>query len=260
MNRQEKQESRAERYRELARKANQQSTEAYQQSHKMVEHVPMGQPILVGHHSERAHRSLLSRSWNALGKSVKLGEKAEYFEQKAKAAEANDSIYLGDDDAVERLEEKLAGLEKNQELMKETNKIVRSKKLAEIEKRDKLIELGCSEEGIRKIFTPDYFGEIGYPRYALTNNGANIRRVKEQLEKAKQMKSTESKEYTVGSVRIVENYPENRLQLFFPGKPDDIVRTQLKHNGFRWSPSNGCWQSYLKRHQIQAAKDIINRI
>lgn len=141
--------------------------------------------------------------------------------------------------------------------MKETNKIIRSKKLSEIEKHDKLIELGYSEDGIREVFTPNYMGNIGFPSYSITNNGANIRRVKEQLEKAKRMKVTEDKEYKIGDVRIVENYQENRLQLFFPGKPDEDVRTQLKHNGFRWSRFNGCWQSYLKRWQIDRAKEII---
>ena len=257
MNRKERQEARANRYRELAEKANKQSNEASKLSHSMVEHIPLGQPILVGHHSERAHRSLLDRSWNTLGKSVKLSEKAEYFEQKAAAAENNDAIYLGDDDAVERLEAKLANLEKKQETMKETNKIIRSKKLSEVEKHDKLIELGYSENGVREAFTPNYMGNIGFPSYSITNNGANIRRVKEQLEKAKRMKVTEDKEYKIGDVRIVENYQENRLQLFFPGKPDEDVRTQLKHNGFRWSRFNGCCQSYLKRWQIDRAKEII---
>lgn len=240
MNRKERQEARANRYRELAEKANKQSNEASKLSHSMVEHIPLGQPILVGHHSERAHRSLLDCSWNTLGKSVKLSEKAEYFEQKAAAAENNDAIYLGDDDAVERLEAKLANLEKKQETMKETNKIIRSKKLSEVEKHDKLIELGYSENGVREAFTPNYMGDIGFPSYSITNNGANIRRVKEQLEKAKRMKVAEDKEYKIGDVRIVENYQENRLQLFFPGKPDEDVRTQLKHNGFRWSRFNGC--------------------
>lgn len=147
MNRKERQEARAQRYRELSLKANQQSADAFNQSNKMIECIPAGQPILVGHHSERAHRSLLDRSWNTLGKSVKLGEKAEYFEDK---------------------------------------------------------------------------------------------------------------EYTINSVRVVENAKENRLQLFFDGIPSEEIRSQLKHNAFRWSRYNGCWQSYLNRWQINRAQNILN--
>lgn len=44
--------------------------------------------------------------------------------------------------------------------MKETNKIIRSKKLSEIEKHDRLIELGCSEDVVREVFTPNYMGKL----------------------------------------------------------------------------------------------------
>ena len=249
MNRKERQEAKAGRYRELAEKAMKESKEAYSQSHKLVENIPMGQPVLIGHHSESTHRRILDRSWNTLGKAVKLSEKAEYFEQKAKAAENNASIYLGDDDAVERLEEKLATLGKKQETMKATNKILRSKKLSEIEKHDKLKELGYSENGIT---------QIGFPSYIITNNGSNIRRVKEQLERARKMKMTENKEYTINGVSLVENYSENRLQLFFPSIPDADIRNQLKKNGFKWSRCNECWQSYLNHRNIDSAKKIIS--
>lgn len=253
MDRKERQEARADRFRELARKSNEAADVACRQSSEMASIIPMGQPV-----HGLADRKYRDKIGAKMDKSIELSKKADYFEQKAQAAENNDSIYLGDDDAVERLEEKLADLEKKQETMKETNKIIRSKKLSEIEKHDKLIELGYSEDGVRKVFTPNCMGEIGYPSYSITNNGANIRRVKEQLERAKQMKSTEDKEYTIGEVRIVENYKENRLQLFFSGKPDDVTRSQLKHNGFRWSRFNCCWQSYLNRYQIDRAKRLLS--
>lgn len=257
MTREEKRQARIERLRNRAANARRESTEFFEKSSKMADVIPFGQPIHIGHYSERSDRRYRNKIHETMGKSVKAGEKAEYYEQKAKAAENNNSIYLGDDDAVERLEKKLADLEKKQETMKETNKIIRTKKLSEIEKYNKLIELGYTEDGIRDVFTPNFIGEIGFPRYSITNNGANIRRVKEQLERAKQMKSTDDKEYTIGEVRIVENYEENRLQLFFPGKPEDDMRSKLKHNGFRWAPSNGCWQSYLNCSQIERAKSII---
>ena len=115
MNRKEKQQERAERYEELARKAETQSTQAWEKSHEMVSHIPMGQPILVGHHSERGHRRLLDRSWNKMGESVKLGEKADYYRQKAEAAANNDAIYTGDDDAEERQVGAITGTNENGE-------------------------------------------------------------------------------------------------------------------------------------------------
>lgn len=42
MNRKERQEAKAGRYRELAEKAMKESKEAYSQSHKLVENIPMG--------------------------------------------------------------------------------------------------------------------------------------------------------------------------------------------------------------------------
>jgi len=60
----ERKEARIERYEELAENAEQKSEQMHQESRDMVKHIPMGQPILVGHHSEKGHRRLLDRSWN----------------------------------------------------------------------------------------------------------------------------------------------------------------------------------------------------
>ncbi|WP_300700964.1 DUF3560 domain-containing protein [Bacteroides sp.] len=258
MNRKEKQAARAERCRGLAYKANQQSTDAYNQSHKMVENIPFGQPILVGHHSERGHRNLLVRSWNTMGKSVKLSKKAEYYERKAEAAENNDNIYLEDDDAVDRLQEKINSLEKAQLMMKAANKIVRNTKLSDAAKIEQLHELGYSTDKAPLLLKPNYAGCIGFPSYSLSNNNARIHDAKTRLERAKQLKATATKEYTINGVRVVENTEDNRLQLFFNSIPSAEMRSNLKHNGFRWSPTNGCWQSYLKCWQIDCAKALLN--
>ena len=45
--------------------------------------IPLGQPILVGHHSERRHRRDLLRMEQGMRKSIKESEKAEYFADKA---------------------------------------------------------------------------------------------------------------------------------------------------------------------------------
>ena len=54
----ERQEARRERYELRAERARQESDAAARQAEKMASIIPMGQPILVGHHSEgRDHRS-----------------------------------------------------------------------------------------------------------------------------------------------------------------------------------------------------------
>ena len=57
--------------------------EAFERSEAATAGIPFGQPILVGHHSERTHRAAIEKSWNAMGKSVAEGEKAESHESKA---------------------------------------------------------------------------------------------------------------------------------------------------------------------------------
>ena len=44
------------------------------------------------------------------------------------------------------------------------------------------------------------------------------------------------------AIKIVNNTHLKRVQLFFPDKPSDDVRSDLKAHGWRWSPRNFCWQ------------------
>ena len=44
------------------------------------------------------------------------------------------------------------------------------------------------------------------------------------------------------AIKIVNNTALKRVQLFFPDKPSDDVRIDLKAHGWRWSPRNFCWQ------------------
>lgn len=63
MNRKERQEAKAGRYRELAEKAMKESKEAYSQSHKLVENIPMGQPVLIG----TIQKVLIDEFWTVHG-------------------------------------------------------------------------------------------------------------------------------------------------------------------------------------------------
>ena len=252
MNRKERQEARAERYRQYAENAEKRSVAAFNVSNAAVADIPLGQPILVGHHSEKAHRRALDRSNSAMMKSVHESEKAAYYRQKAEAVENNDNIYIGDDDAIERLRLKIAKLVAYQEQMKSANKIVRASKLSDFDKIDALVHLGISRTKAGNMVA----NKILFPGYALTNNNAKISAAKKQLAKAEALASKEDREYTVDDLTIEECYSENRVRVYFPGKPDDEMRTKLKRNGFRWAPSMGCWQGYINRWTLDFIKEL----
>lgn len=255
MNRKERQEARVDRYRELANRNQRESTAVINQSIQMADIIPMGQPVHGA--ADRRYREKIGAK---MDKGIGLSRKAEYYEQKATAAENNHSIYLEDDDAVERLQEKVEYLEKSQGMMKAANKVVRSKKLSDIGKVEQLQAIGFSEEKAIELTKTDRYGEYGFPSCTLTNNNANIRNTKERLERAIKLKNTATKEHVINDVRIVENTEVNRLQLFFNGIPSEEVRGKLKQNGFRWSRFNECWQSHLNRWHISCAKVIIEEL
>ena len=253
----ERKQARADRYRERALQAKAGSTAAYRRSEELTKNIPSGQPILVGHHSEKRHRRALECSWNALGKSVELERKADYYAAKAEAAEHNRAIYAEDDDAVENLTERVAALESLQERMKAANRIIKNLKQTQEEKIEALCRLGFERRNAEELFVPNCFGQIGFADFTIRNNGANIRRLKKRLESVSRLKSTPTKQYTIGEVRIVENTEANRLQVFFPEKPSETVRKELKSNGFRWASIAACWQSYLNERQKYRIERIL---
>ncbi|MCT4647402.1 MAG: DUF3560 domain-containing protein [Carboxylicivirga sp.] len=240
----ERKEARIERYKELSERNSVLSTSLSKEARDMTRCIPMGQPILVGHHSEAGHRRLLERSWNKMGKSVEAGDKASYYAEKAKIAENNNAISSDDPEAITKLKEKVASLESAQKRMKEANKVVRKISFTQDQKVKGLEAIGYSIDQAKEILTPDFAGRVGFPGYVLTNNNATIKTAKNRLEKLQKELTEETTERLEHGIRIVDSIEVNRLQFFFDGKPDEVVRLQLKQNGFRWSGRNGCWQAY----------------
>lgn len=163
-------------------------------------------------------------------------------------------ISSDDPQAVEKLEAKLAALEKHQELMKAANVAIRMKDPTEGDA--KLAELGYTPEDIAKLREPDICGRIGYPAYLLQNNNANIRRIRGRIEELKKRTENTPEGWEFDGGRVVVNTTENRLQIIFDGKPDADIRTELKGEGFRWAPSQGTWQRQLTDNAMRAARRL----
>lgn len=152
-------------------------------------------------------------------------------------------------------------LKANQQIMKDCNKVVQSKKMSNEEKIEELENLGLSKANASKLLTPDYCNRLGFRGFELTNNNARIKHYEEKLEKLQNRinaRNEETKETTINGVRIVENIEADRLQIFFDGIPAENIRKSLKSNGFRWSPSNGCWQSYLQSGKYKMSRLVLS--
>lgn len=93
-----------------------------------------------------------------------------------------------------------------------------------------------------------------YPAYLLSNNNANIRRVRQRIEELSSRSEFAGWTFPGGEAKI--NEAENRLQLIFEEKPDADQRQELKNNGLKWAPSQGAWQRQLNQNAIRAAARI----
>jgi len=175
---------------------------------------------------------------------------------------ANAPISSDDPDAIEKLQAKLTKRVKRQEFMKAANRIVRRKAWPDDKKVKELGKLRVGEKTARRFIEDGQ----GFPRFQLSNNNANIKRIKERiasLEKkqavADSLNENPVTEYP-GNIRLIENYEENRVQIKFPGKPSVEVRDSLKRRGFRWSRSQGAWQRKLTANGVDDATRILKRV
>lgn len=255
----ERMEAKRERYLDLADKNRTASTAAFQRSHDMASVIPFGQPILIGHHSEKRDRNYRERISNTMRKSCELQNKADYYESKA-ARVGTGGISSDDPDAVTKLQKKLANLEKSQETMKACNKII--KKYSDEETRvSELMKVGITEAQAREVLRPDCFGGIGFASYALQNNNAEIRRIRgriDDLNKIKKNIEFTQEEYESFSYQV--DNEENRIMFIFPGKPDEEIRTVLKRNAFKYSPTRNAWVRKITNNALYDARTVKEKL
>lgn len=167
-------------------------------------------------------------------------------------------IMAGDADAVERLQREHDTATRVHARMKAANAAIRKHAKAGPDAQvEALMAQGFTEPRARDLLKPDFCGRIGFADYEITNNGANIRRIAARiaaLEQAKAQPDTERE--GANGVRMEDSPADNRVRLFFPGKPADDVRAKLKAHGFRWSPTVGAWQAYRNNRSIPIAQEF----
>jgi len=174
---------------------------------------------------------------------------------------ANAPISADNPNAVALLQAKIDKAMKFQQGMKAANRICKGKKTPDTEKITTLMTaLEISEATAKKILAPDFAGRIGFPSYELTNNNANIKRMRSRIKELQAAATQVSTETQIGDITYRENTEANRVQFLFPGKPNPRTRTLLKARGFRWAPSIKAWQRQLTPAGICAGKYILEYV
>lgn len=184
---QARQDAKAERYQGYADNAASRSQSASDAAHALSDMIPLGQPILVGHHSEGRARRDADRIHNGHRKAIDESRRSDYWQVRANHAASNRSISSYDPDAIDKLRSKLVQLEAERDGMKAINAafkragLVKGGKITAelIEAAAQHVEL--SERSRANLLTMHRFGwETAV--FDLSHINANIRRYRQRLE------------------------------------------------------------------------------
>ena len=103
---------------------------------------------------------------------------------------------------------------------------------------------------------PWHLGDKPFASYVLSNNSAEIRRIRSRIAELKEYAETGFRGWEFAGGKAVANQEMNRLQLIFEEKPSAEERQILRRNGFKWAPSASAWQRQLNQQAIAAAGRI----
>lgn len=214
---------------------------------------------LVKQADEKAAREAAAARARAQAEAAETEAEAARLEARAELIDRGAQAGM-DSAEIDNQRAKLAMLEGLQERMKAANKIIRRKKLSDDDKVEALVALGIKPTSARALLEPDFAGRIGYPAYALSNNNANIKRVKERIADLEAREGRHDQRFEFDGGEIELDADENRLRLHFDSKPDADLRRQLKSRGFRWSRLHMAWQRQWTDSALQAAKQVVGEL
>ena len=139
-------------------------------------------------------------------------------------------ISADDPQAIAKLENKLAGLEQVQERMKGVNAYYRRHKSLD---GCPILSLEQIEQLKSDMAKSYHLQDKPYPTWMLSNNNAEIRRVRGRIKSLTAHKATHYEGWEFEGGRVEADTGDNRLRVFFDEKPDEGTRAALKGNGFR---------------------------
>lgn len=219
----ERREARIDRLNAASEKAAAQSAIEAKRSYDLTKDIPFGQPNITG---RPALPRLREKSINAIERSIEHANTAEYYADRAEAAENNKAISSDDPAAIEMLTAKIKYLEAEKEEVKAFNKAARKN------------------------------GTESAPWYRLPYLNRDIKAAKERIEKLQCVDAIAEEKIDFDGGAIEVNNDLNRVIIRHDEKPGDDTISALKANGFHWSREEQAWMRLKTPSAIRTAKKI----
>ena len=205
--------------------------ELYDTGRKALEVIPFGQPILVGHHSEKSDRSYRGKAIGKIERSFEMGGKADDAERKAESV-GTGGISSDDPQAIEKLEKKLLEAEESHAFMLQCNKDARK----------------CGNV-------------IPYLHYQISNSRGRITAIKNRIQGLERIASQPAAASLSGDGwKIAEDADANRIVLTLEARPDDRLKNLLRSYAFLWSPSRKAWVRKITPNARFAVKQLVTKL
>lgn len=248
----ERRERKAERLREWADQREAKGRAQVEGARTISSYIPFGQPILVGHHSEKRHRRDLDRIDRGFSNGYGNIEKADSFRSRADNIEAaaDRAIYDDDPDAIERLEEKIAKLEAERERNKTFNKTHAFVGDNRFDREGRVGEIVGKRTGFVTVRFKDGTTE-DVPRarvfpalssYVASNLNGLLGTTRKRLDYLKRQRDNDATRTTreAAGATIARN-ANGWLEVAFPDKPEREILDELRAAGFFWDRKRMCW-------------------
>jgi hypothetical protein len=244
----EKQRERKDRAESRATHLHAKADQQLRDSDRDVRNIPLGQPILVGHHSEKRHRKALERTHARTHQAVETHEAAKSADWAARSA--GRAITSDDPEAVVALKAKLTDLEVARDRAKQINKAWRKGGEEAMRALDNIPE-ALINQIVRTMSLCPWMKKTPCPT---TNTSAEIRRVKTRIEELLAEAARPEAESIEGDgFTIEEDTDDCRVRFFFDTRPDKETCRKMRGAGFKFSRLNGAWQRLLNSNGRRAA-------
>lgn len=171
------------------------------------------------------------------------------------------SIQTDDPNACDKIDNKIAKLEKQREEMKAINKLIRKyfkngnpeispDNLAEF-KNILSAEFNMNEQQIIYLMKPNYAGKIvGFEKWQLQNLGANINRYKKRINEVEKTNSVSIDHKFSNGIRVTIS-DDQKICIHFGFKPSEELRGLLKEKAFKFSRSRD--NAWVRKYTLNAA-------